>query len=516
MNKLHPSAYALAGLAIAAHLAFNHRFGYYRDELYFIDCARHLAWGYVDQPPLAPFLTWMTAPWGYAVWALRFFPAILSGVTVLFGCAIARELRGGAFAQCLTGLTVCLAPAFLGLGYGLSTEMLSPAAWSALAFLAIRLVKTGDERLYLAMALVVTIGMYAKYSIAACALALALGLLVTGKGRLLRSARLGLGIALTVALTLPNLLWQVHHGLPMLEVIHGDQLNRHALANGVADESANLGLNAAYLLAAQFMYQNPFFAVIWVGGLVTLMRAKENAEYRFLPVAYVALFALIVATVGRPYYIEGMYPALFAAGSVAIERRFAGGPQWLRPAALGATIVTGGLFAPLALPILPLPAYMKYEIAIGLSRPAPPDGKHHLINPLYADQLGWNSMTATVAQAYYALPPAQRAKTAIFADRYAYAGAIDFYGPHYGLPPVISPNNSYYLWGTRGYSGDSVLAVGATDYHLLLRSFGSVRQVAVYRNDYRWILEGPLPIYLCTHPRASLDTLWPSFKYYGL
>jgi hypothetical protein len=179
-------------------------------------------------------------------------------------------------------------------------------------------------------------------------------------------------------------------------------------------------------------------------------------------------------------------------------------------------LVTGATLAPLALPVFPLPAYMQYERAIGLSRPMPPDGTYHLINPLYADQLGWNAMTQTVAHAYWSLPARQRAGTAIFADRYAYAGAIDFYGPRYGLPPVISPNNSYYLWGTRGYTGDSVLAVGATDYPLLMRSFGSVVQIAVYRNDLRWILEGPLPIYLCTRPRAPLAAMWPAFKYYGL
>ena len=113
-------------------------------------------------------------------------------------------------------------------------------------------------------------------------------------------------------------------------------------------------------------------------------------------------------------------------------------------------------------------------------------------------------MTRTVAGAYWALPPGQRKVTAVFADRYAYAGALDYYGPRYGLPAVISPNNSYYLWGTRGYSGRSMLAVGATDYRLLLHWFGSVRQVAVYRNDLRWMLEGPLPIYFCTKPRVPL------------
>ncbi len=514
--KLRPAAYALALATVALHLAFNHRFGYYRDELYFIDCARHLAWGYVDQPPLAPLLTWMTAPVGYALWAVRLLPAILSGITVLLACAIARELRGGGFAQTVTALTVAMAPGFLGLGYALSTEVLSPAVWSALILLTVRLVKTKDERLYIAMALVVALGMYAKYSVAACAIALALGLAFTGNARLLRSRYLVLGVAFVVAMLLPNALWQASHGFPMLGVIHGDQLNRHALANGVADESANLGLNAAYFVATQIAYQNPFFCVIWVAGLVALVRGKDEAPYRFIAVAYFLLVVLIVATVGRGYYLEGFYAALFAAGAVAIERFLSPRAAWCRPAFAIAVCAGGAAFAPLALPVLSLPSYMNYEIAIGLSRPAPPDGKHHLINPLYADQLGWKTMTQTVAHAYWSLPPQQRAGTAIFADRYAYAGAIDFFGPAFGLPRVISPNNSYYLWGVRGYNGDSMLAVGATDYPLLMRSFGSVVQVAVYRNEYRWILEGPLPIYLCTRPRAPLARMWPAFKYYGL
>ncbi len=514
--RLRPVAYVLALGTIAVHLAFNHRFGYYRDELYFIDCARHLAWGYVDQPPLAPLIAWLTAPLGYALWALRLLPALLAGVTVFLACCVARELRGNGFAQALTGLTVAIAPAFLGLGYALSTEVLSPAAWTALIYLTMRLVKTRDERIYLAMAAVVVAGMYAKYSIAACALALGIALALTGNAKLLASRYLAAGIALVVAALLPNAIWQISHGLPMLGVLHGDQLNRHALANGVADESANLALNAGYFVATQIAYQNPFYAVVWIAGLFVLARATPQAEFRFIPVAYALLVVVIVVSIGRGYYMEGFYPTLFAAGSAGIERFSAQRSSWWRPGILVAAALAGAVFAPLALPVLRLPAYMRYEIAIGLSRPMPPDGTHHLINPLYADQLGWNAMTRTVAGAYWALPRPVRAQTAIFADRYAYAAAIDFYGPSLGLPPVISPNNSYYLWGTRGYSGRSVLAVGATDYPLLLRSFGSVVQVAVYRNAYRWILEGPLPIYLCTRPRAPLAAMWPSFKYYGL
>ncbi|HZV76339.1 MAG TPA: glycosyltransferase family 39 protein [Candidatus Babeliales bacterium] len=510
--RLHPSAYFFALATVALHLGFCHRFGYYRDELYFIDCAKHLAWGYVDQPPLAPFVTWLTAPFGYPVWGLRFFPGLLSGVTVLLGCAIARELGGRAFAQAITGLTIVLAPGLIGIAYGLSTEFLSPAAWTALLYLTIRLVKTNDTRYYWPIAFVVALAMYAKYTIAACAIALAIGLLLTGRADLLRSRRLAFAVALTVVLLLPNALWQVGHGLPMLEVLHNDQLNRHALANGMADESPNRWINALYMLGLQFAYQNPLFAPVWIWGLVWLWKGS----FRFLTIAYLILLGMLILTIGRGYYIQGFYPALFAAGAVAIETALSAGAAWQRGAIVAALFVAGLPMFPLSLPVLPLPAYMAYERAIGLSRPAPPDNASHLINPMFADQLGWKTMTQTVAGAFWALPAAQRRITAVFADRYAYAGALDFYGPRYGLPVVISPNNNYYLWGTRGYSGASVLAVGATDYYLLLRHFGSVRQVAVYRNDYRWMLEGPLPIYICTLPREPLAVMWPALKYYGL
>jgi hypothetical protein len=298
----------------------------------------------------------------------------------------------------------------------------------------------------------------------------------------------------------------------MLEVIHNDQLNRHALANGMADESPNRWINALYMLGLQLAYNNPIFAIVWVWGLVWLWRPP----YRFLTVAYLLLLGILIWTIGRGYYIQGFYPALFGAGAVAIERALDGRRVAVKAALLAATVIAGIPMFPLSLPILPLPEYMAYERTIGLSRPAPPDGQTHLINPMFADQLGWKTMTQTVAGAYWSLPPGQRKITALFADRYAYAGALDYYGPRYGLPTVISPNNNYYLWGRHGYSGQSVLAVGATDYWLLLRWFGSVRQIAVYRNDYRWMLEGPLPIYLCTRPRVPLAVMWPAFKYYGL
>ena len=290
----------------------------------------------------------------------------MAGVTVLFGCAIARELGGRAFAQFLTALVIVLDPGLIGIAYGLSTEFLSPATWTALIYLTIRLVKTQNPRYYIWIALLVTLAFYAKYSIAGCALALAIGLLASGHGKLLRSAWLGYGVTLAVVLVLPNVLWQVAHGLPILEVVHNDQLNRHALANGMADESSDRWRNALYMFGLQFAYQNPVFAPIWIWGLVWFWRERQ---YRFVTVAYLILLGVLILTIGRGYYIQGCYPALFAAGAVAIERALAAKRRAPKIALAAAIVIAGLPMFPLSLPILSLPAYMAYERAIGLSRP---------------------------------------------------------------------------------------------------------------------------------------------------
>ena len=188
-------------------------------------------------------------------------------------------------------------------------------------------MKTRDTRLYLPIALVVTLAMYAKYSIAACAVALG-GRVAADRPRQSAAVALAaLGVALTALLVMPNALWQIGHGFPMLEVLHNDQLNRHALRNGMADESPNRWINALYMFGLQFMYQNPLFAAVWVWGLVWLWRERA---YRYLTVAYLLLLGLLVASIGRGYYIQGFYPALFAAGAVAIEGALSTRPLRLR------------------------------------------------------------------------------------------------------------------------------------------------------------------------------------------
>jgi len=515
MHRTTRAVYGIALLTVAVHLAVNARYGFFRDELYFIACARHLALGYVDLPPLIPFITWLCAPFGFAVWTLRVLPAVAAGAAILVGCAIARELGGGRFAQTLTGVATVLAPIYLILGNILSTTSFEPLFWSLLIYFAIRLVKSEDDRIFFPIAAIVAVGTYAKYSMLICAAAIVFGLLVTGHGRILRSRRFALAIAIVAVVLAPNIAWQWQHGFPMREVIHDDQVRRYALQNGVAFESPNVAVNALYFTLMQLVYCNPLLSVLWIWGLIALLTRRELAPYRFVGASYVLLVALMIATIGRGYYLAGFYVALFAAGAVAVERAIAGRHR-IEQGVVAAGACLAFIMVPIALPIFPVEMLIRYESALGISRPAPPDGSRHLISPLFADEFGWEAMTQLTARVYRDLPPAQRSQTAVYADGYGYAGALAYYGPRYGLPQPISANNTFYLWGTRGYDGRSMIAVGATDYPILLRSFRRVMQVAVYRDAYRWMIEGPLPIYLCTQPRAPLAALWPAFKRYGL
>jgi uncharacterized membrane protein len=340
-------------------------------------------------------------------------------------------------------------------------------------------------------------------------------MIVGRQGRALSSRWTLAAVALCVVATSPNVIWQWQHGWPILDVLVQDARNRHPLANGVAFESANVWLNALLFALMQFVYLNPVLSVVWVWGLLWLLVARDAAPFRFLAIAYLLLFVVMVALTARGYYLAGYYPVLFAAGGVGIERATALRVRWRDPITIvGALLAT--LMLPFALPILPAEGLIAYGATLGLGRPAPPDRRAHLVQPMFADEFGWDAMTQTVAAAYHALPPAQRADTGVFADGYAYAGALNFYGPRYGLPTAISGNNSYYLWGPGNISGASLLAVGATDYPLYQKLFVSVQQVAVFHDTYRWMIEGPLPVYLCTRPRVSLDKMWLAFKRYGL
>ena len=324
---------------------------------------------------------------------------------MLFGCAIARELRGGAFAQTLDGLRRSSSrPGSSASRTGSRQSFSRRLTWTRFDLLHDSSRQNARSRLYIPIALVVTLGLYAKYSIAACAVALAIGMLADGTRRTY-CARAWLAFrrrARRRCSCCPMRSGRSRHGLPMLEVLHNDQLNRHALANGMADESPDRWTNALYMLGLQFAYQNPLFAPVWIWGLLWFWK---NRPYRYLRWPICLLFGIAHHDDRTRLLHPRRLSGALCSGRRCDRKRHQRRAARAKIAVVAAVIRRRLPMFPLSLPILPLPAYMAYERAIGLSRPAPPDGKRHLINPMFADQLGWKTMTQTVAGAYWSLPP---------------------------------------------------------------------------------------------------------------
>ncbi len=496
----------VAFATLLLHLATAWRYGYFRDELYFIACARHLAWGYVDQPPLVAFAAWLATPFAFNLIALRFLPALAAALAAGLAVIIARELGGGRFAQVLAGISVALLPANLLLGNTLTTTSFESLSWLLAIWCCIRIVRGGPNLWWIALGAALAFGLYGKYSIALLAVALPLGLLFTRERRVLLTPWLLVTAATTLILVAPNLWWQGSHGWPMLEVLYGDKAGRHAFNNGIALEYVNLWKNAQAFVTEQIVYTNPLSLLVWGTGIVAPFVMRSLRDMRFVAIAYIVLLAIAVYLEAKGYYIIGFYGALLAVGAVAVERVAA----WARISIFAAVALTGIAFMPISLPVLSIPQFLAYSQAIHLTGTPP-----QLAQPVYAEMFGWDRLAHDVAAVYNELPAAQRARTAIYADTYADAGAIDLFGPNDDLPSAIGSQNSYYLWGTHGYDGSSLIAIGATRKPILDRFYGSCVLIATSTEPLKTVVEGPDPIYLCTHPHESLDAMWPSLKWYG-
>jgi hypothetical protein len=502
---------ALGALAAVLHAIAIARYGYFRDELYFIACSKHLAWGYVDQPPLVPLAAWAAAPIGYALPALRALPLAAAAALVYLAAQWARELGGGRFAQALAGIATLLAPAYLLLGNTLTTTSFEPLLWTLAFYIAFRLVRApaaARSRWTLALGCTIAAASYAKYSVLLPVAGLAAGLLATQRDRLRWHDALG-AILLPVVLLSPNLYWQAQHGWPILDVLRGDLAHRHPFAGGLALESLDVLRNALYFTVEQFLYVNPLAAPVWIAGLVAPFRLSVLRDLRFIPVACAVVIAVALALAAKGYYVVGLYASLFAIGAVAIERAATAA----RVTIFAALTAAGVAALPLSLPILPVGSLVAYGKFVGISgRNGEPA---HLIQPVFAEEFGWQRLARDVAAVYFSLPANVRQRAAVYADTYGDAGALDFFGPRYGLPPAISSQNSYYLWGTRGYDGSVLVAIGASRIDLLRRFYRSVVLVRTSDEPYKWIVEGPAPIYLCTQPVAPLPVVWPQLRWYG-
>jgi hypothetical protein len=505
--------YILSAATALLHLVCINQYGYFRDELYYLACGEHLAWGYVDQPPLIALVAWLERHlFGDSLLAVRIFAVLASAATVCLTGLFARRLGGSRFAQNFAALCAMIAPIYLATGHFLSMNAFEPLIWTSMAYTALAIFQGGDERLWLVFGALAGIGLENKHTTLFFGAAFAIGLLLSEQRRHLLRPWIWLGGVVAALVFLPNLLWEVQHQFATVELL-----------NNVAHSNKNTPVTPWSFFTGQIFLMHPLTLPVWLAGIVWLIR---QPRYRALGITFIALFALFVVMKGKIYYLNAAYPMVFAAGAIAIDgflrQRGAGasparGPRaGETPAPLLAYVVfvifavAGALVAPSTLPILPPETYIAYSRALHLD---PPKSETHRAGPLpqhYADEFGWPEMTAAVARAYATLTPAERAKCAIFAQNYGQAAAIDFFGRQYGLPKAISGHQNYFLWGPRGATTD-VMIVLDDDQQTLEEIFEDVRPAGLVHHPYAMPYES-WEIHICRRPKVGMSELWPKVK----
>ena len=501
----------IVAATFALHIATAWRYGYFRDELYFIACSKHLAWGYVDQPPLVAIAALISAPFHYNLIALRLLPILAATLAMVVAMQIAKDLGGGRFAQLLAAVAVALTPAYLLLGNTLTTTSFESLSWTVVVWIVLRIARAqnDDGNWWIALAAAIAFGLYGKYSMALLVAALVIGLLLTPERRTLATRWMPVSIAVALLLIGPNLAWQASHGWPFFEVLQGDAAHRHAFNTGLMLEYQSLIPNAIAFAGEQLLYTNPVAVPLWLSAVIAPFVWTELRHLRFISIAYIVLFVAAVFLEAKGYYIIGIYGALLSIGSVVFERAAA----WLRTTQFAALVAVAILTLPLSLPVLPIHTFIQYTAVLGMTgrNGEPP----RLVQPVYAEEFGWDRLARDVSKFYNVLAPGTRALTGIYADTYADAGAIDLFGPKYRLPPAISSQNTYWLWGPRGYDGKTLIAIGATRIDVLKRYYRSVQLIRTSKEPLKWAVEGPSPIYLCSDPILPFDQIWPHLRWYG-
>ncbi len=483
----------VALVTVVIHIFTGTRYGFHRDELATLHDARHLAWGFVAYPPVTPFFGRLSLVlFGTSLTGFRFFAALAEASALVLTGLMAREMGGRRGAQ-LVAIAAAL-PFCLAGGALMQYVSFDYLLWVMAAYSVLRLLTSGDPRWWLAIGASIGLGMMTKYTMGVSAIGIAAGVVLTDTRRYLKSKWLWLGVALSLLIFVPNLIWQMQHNFVSLDFLR----NIHA-------RDVRIG-RAKDFLPEQLEYTLLAFP-LWMAGLCYCLFAREAKRFRMLGWMYVVPLVIFVIAKGRGYYLAAAYPMLYAAGSVWGERWVGrlrkGWAAALRALAWTALTVDILFVAAVLLPIAPVnSAWGRVAFKI--------QGD-------YREEIGWPELVETVAQVRDSLPQEERARLGILAANYGEAGAIELYGPRYGLPQPISGVNSFWY---RGY-GDpppETLIVAGLSRRFLDRNFSSCRLVAHTWNRFGVKNEETLDhpdIFVCSGLRESWPEFWKDFRYYG-
>jgi 4-amino-4-deoxy-L-arabinose transferase-like glycosyltransferase len=487
-------------------------YGIQRDAFLYFAMGDHLRLWRMDFPPLIAIMgNIQTAIFGHTLAAARVFPALEGCAILITAALIARELGGGRFAQGLATLPMFTAGIFLRPANLFQPVVLDQLWWTlALLFLAwaARADAEGNphagRNAWLAFGVAMGLGLLTKFSILFIGLAMLCALLVTRLRRALATPWPWVAAAIAFAIGSPSIVGQINLGFPVagqMRSLNASQLVHVSYASFVLGQPLMTGFIAW---------------LVCIIGAAALLAWKPLRPYRVVGLACVFAFVLLMVLHGKAYYVGPIYPTLFAAGAVWLDRaafaRVPSVPRVFRWGVVAGMITEGALILPIALPILSPEHTAVYIARLGAEAVNATNwGGTDLIPQDFADQLGWEHQVETVARVYNSLSPVEQSQTVIGADNYGEAGALEFFGARYHLPPVVCGCGSYWYFGPGKRPGKVLIDVG-TDSAGLATIWRDVRLAARIRSPWSVIEERDVPVWIARDPRITLQQAWPTIQ----
>ena len=476
---------AIAAAVAALLVATSWRYGYHRDELYFIVAGKHPDWGYPDQPPLTPILArLMDLAGGGSLVVLRLPSALAGGATALLAGMTARELGGRTRAQIVAAACAAVSATTLVTGHIVSTTTYDVLFSALVCWLLARAVRTRENWLLLPAGLALGLGLLNKSLVGVLVAALAVGVLVAGPRRWARSGWLATGALVAAVCLAPYLVWQALNSWPELDMAG-------SIADG-GDQGGRLGF-----VPFQLLLVSPVLAPVWISGLVWLLRSGPGRPFRFFGIGYLVLAAVFLVAGGKAYYLAGMYPVLLAAGAVVVD-------GWLRERPARSRLLAAALGLSLVV-----------SAVVGLAvLPARALGPVLAVNPDAGEQVAWPRYVGQIAGVWNGLTSSQRETGLVLTQNYGEAGAVDRYGPALGLPPAYSGHNGFADWAVPSGQAGPIVLVGYAEDSERGRLFGSCQQLATLDNGLGLDTEEQgMPVWVCGQPARPWADTWDDVRH---
>jgi hypothetical protein len=486
----------------AIHLIHHPGYGMHFDEYYTIALSRHLAFGYVDLPPLVPALVALSrALLGESILAFHIFPALAGAATLVFVCLITQQFGGKTLAVGLSALAFIAVPLWLGAHTLFCYDGIDQLVLSAFLYILVRFLQTEHRKLWIQLGLIAGIACMTKATILFMGPGFVVALLASKQRKDLLTRWPWLGGLVFIIVVSPYLIWQFTNQWPSLEYWMNYGTGRMY--------QADLTQYLMNLLTYMYFLLLP----LWLAGLYRIFRPFDGRNYSFLGVMFLATFVLMFVLHSPTRMLAALFMPILAAGAVFFEE-LVSGRRWemgMKIGAAGYLIVIGVLAALLVLPIMPpdrLPAHVdRFKVLYHTIREF--RGVYWQYPPTLSGRLGWDGLVEDVAAVYDALPEEDRAIAGIYSDWYMPAGAIDMLGPQYDLPHAVSGSLTYYLWGP-GYSWEVMVMVGrrTNDAGVFFEEC-ELKHIAEY--DLTQPVNQPY-IYVCRKPKVTADVIWGGTK----